>query len=100
VSAAKATTIDPARVDNAKRLITSVLQGKRAADDDSAVQQDDLLLFAVRTVEAAEPAWLETQLKNKAFSTELRTTVGIELQGPLRKPILTALGVPAFVIGA
>jgi hypothetical protein len=99
MSALPATKVDAARVAKAKALISDVLNGKRAAGDDDAAQQDDLVLFAVAIVEGQEPAWLEAQLKNKAFSVETRTIVGLELRGPLRKPMLTALGVPAFVIG-
>ena len=50
-------------------------------------------------VERSEPAWLEAQLRDARYSVDHRTTVGLELRGALRKPVLTALGVPPFVIG-
>ena len=77
MSPAPAPKADAARVAEAKGLISAVLQGKRDAGVDGAVQQDDLLHFAVAIVEANESPWLEAQLKNKAFSVELRTTVGL-----------------------
>ena len=50
-------------------------------------------------VEAHDPAWLEARLKDARFSVEHRTTVGLALRGPLRRPLLQVLGVPPFVIG-
>ena len=90
-------TTKPAAQDLQRRkaVIDDVLGGKAGP----AATQDDLLHLAVAIVEAQEPAWLEARLKDQHFATEHRTTVGLELRGPLRRPLLTALGVPPFVIG-
>lgn len=78
-----------------KAVVDDVLAGKAGP----AATQDDLLHLAVAIVEAKEPAWLEARLKDARFAVEHRITVGLELRGPLRRPVLTALGVPPFVIG-
>jgi hypothetical protein len=78
-----------------KAVVDDVLLGKAG----KATTQDDLLQFAVALLEAHEPAWLEARLKDTRYAVEHRTTVGLELRGPLRRPLLTALGVPPFVIG-
>lgn len=78
-----------------KAVVDDVLTGKAG----KAATQDDLLHLAVAIVEAKEPAWLEDRLKDARFAVEHRITVGLELRGALRRPALTALGVPPFVIG-
>lgn len=78
-----------------KAVIDDVLAGRAAP----AVTRDDLLQFAVAIVEAGDPAWLEARLKDAHLSVEHRTTVGLALRGPLRRPVLSALGVPPFLIG-
>lgn len=85
----------PAELQQRKSVIDGVLAGTSSP----AVVQDDLLTFAVAIVEAADPAWLEARLKDARFPVERRTTVGLAVRGPLRRPVLTALGVPPFVIG-
>jgi len=88
---------DAKRTADAKALVADVLAGKKNPEKDPALA--DALLFAVTALEKGESAWLEAQLKDARLDKERRTTVGLELRGPLRKPILTALGVPPFVIG-
>ncbi len=90
------TAVKPADVKAQKEFLLAVLSGARKG---AAVNEEDLVLFAVAVVEKAEPSWLETQLKDARYTTERKTEVALELRGPLRKPILTALGVPPFVIG-
>lgn len=85
----------PQELQRRKAVIDDVLSGKAGP----AAVQDDLLHLAVAIVEAHEPAWLEARLKDPRAAIEHRTTVGLELRGPLRRPLLTALGVPPFVIG-
>jgi len=85
----------PADLPQRKAVIDDVLGGRASP----ATTQDDLLHFAVALVEAHDPAWLEARLKDARFSVEHRTTVGLALRGPLRRPVLSALGVPPFLIG-
>jgi hypothetical protein len=85
----------PADLPQRKAVIDDVLGGRASP----ATTQDDLLQFAVALVEAHDPAWLEARLKDARFSVEHRTTVGLALRGPLRRPLLQVLGVPPFVIG-
>jgi hypothetical protein len=94
-TSAPSTKVAPADVQQRKAVIDDVLAGRAAP----AVTRDDLLQFAVAIVEAADPAWLEARLKDARFSVDHRTTVGLALRGPLRRPVLTALGVPPFLIG-
>ncbi len=91
--------VDPAKLEQAKVLLVEVLSGKQTARKNPALTDGDTLLFAVLLVERSEPAWLEAQLRDARYSVDHRTTVGLELRGALRKPVLTALGVPPFVIG-
>lgn len=93
------TTIDLKKLADAKELLVAVLDCNKTLEQNLELSDGDLLLFAVALVERAEPAWLEVRLKDPSYTTEARTTVGLELRGPLRRPVLTALGVPLFVIG-
>jgi hypothetical protein len=89
------TKTPPADLPQRKAVIDDVLAGRASP----ATTQDDLLHFAVALVEAHDPAWIEARLKDARFSVDHRTTVGLALRGPLRRPVLSALGVPPFLIG-
>ena len=88
-----------ARLANARALVREVLQGKQTDQSTPGLVADDVLSFQVATVEQGDPAWLEQQLSDPRFTKDLRLQVALQLRGPLRRPLLTALGAPAFVIG-
>ena len=83
----------------AKELLLAVLTGAQTEASHPALVNDDLLLFAVAAVEAGDPLWIERHLKDGRYTTEARTLVGLQLRGPLRRPLLEPLGVPAFLLG-
>lgn len=80
-------------------LLTEVLSGARSEKNSPHLIADDVLAFAVARLEEADATWLEAQLKDKRFGLDERMLVALQLRGPLRKPTLTALGAPPFIIG-
>ncbi|MDP2342339.1 MAG: hypothetical protein Q8O67_15395 [Deltaproteobacteria bacterium] len=92
-------TVDPQRLKSAKELVTAVLTGKQTVEKNPALEQDDLLAINVGIVELNDAAWLESQLKDNKLNKDARMTIALQVKGPMRKPVLTALGAPAFVIG-
>ena len=92
-------SVDPQRLKSAKELVTAVLTGKQTIDKNPALERDDLLAINVGVVELNDAAWLEGQLKDNKFNKDARMIVALQVKGPMRRPVLTALGAPAFVIG-
>ena len=92
-------SVDPQRLKSARELVTAVLTKKTTVDKNPALEQDDLLAINVAIVEQHDAAWLEKQLKDAKLDKDARVTIALYLKSALRKPTLTALGVPAFVIG-
>lgn len=90
---------DSAQVKAAKELLTALLTKKTSVAANPALEQDDLLSRSVAVVEAADGAWLEAQLRSEKHEKELRLTLALQTRGPMRKPLLTALGAPAFLLG-
>jgi hypothetical protein len=91
--------VDPARVANARALVREVLQGRQTEASNPGLVADDVLSFQVALVEQHDPAWLQQQLQDPRFPRDVRLQVALQLRGPLRRPLLTALGAPPFVIG-
>ncbi len=87
-----------AQVKQAKELVTALLTKKTSTAANPALEQDDLLSINVAIVEAADAPWLESQLKNDTFDKDARLTLALQTRGPMRKPLLTALGAPAFLL--
>lgn len=91
-------TATPQQVQQAKALVTAVLTGKDTVEKNPALEADDLLSMNVAIVEAADAAWLESQLKNARLNKEVRLMVALQTRGPMRKPLLQALGAPPFLL--
>lgn len=87
-----------AKVKQAKELVTALLTQQTSTKANPALEQDDLLSINVAIVESADAAWLEAQLKNEKFDKDTRLTLALQTRGPMRKPLLTALGAPAFLL--
>lgn len=87
-----------AQVKQAKELVTALLTKKTSTATNPALEQDDLLSINVAIVESADAPWLEAQLKNDTFDKDARLTLALQTRGPMRKPLLTALGAPAFLL--
>jgi exosome complex RNA-binding protein Rrp4 len=92
-------TIDAAKLADARALVRDVLSKKQTDQNNPALHDGDVLTFQVALVEQHDPAWLQTQLNDPRFAKDARLQVALQLRGPLRKPLLTALGAPAFLIG-
>lgn len=88
-----------AKLAQAKELVTALLTKQTSTKANPALEQDDLLSINVAIVEAKDAAWLEAQLKNDKFDKDARLTLALQTRGPMRKPLLTALGAPAFLLG-
>lgn len=88
----------PQQVQAAKALLTSVLSSPDSLQNNPALEADDVLSMQVAIVEAADAAWLEAQLKNERHDPHARLTVALQTRGPMRKPLLKALGAPAFLL--
>ena len=89
--------IDAAKLQQAKAVVTTALSTSTSPTTKTALEQDDLLSIHVAIVEAADAAWLEAQLKNPQLDKDARLTVALQTRGPMRKPLLLALGAPAFL---
>jgi hypothetical protein len=92
-------TLDAARLKTARSVVADVLAKKTTAANTPALVADDLLTLNVALLEQHDAAWLEAQLKDARIDAAMRTVVALQLRGPLRRPLLTALGAPPFVIG-
>jgi hypothetical protein len=88
-----------ARVANARALVREVLAGKQTETSNPGLVVDDVLAFQVAIVEQHDGDWLAGQLSDPRYPKNLRLQVALQLRGPLRRPTLTALGAPPFVIG-
>jgi hypothetical protein len=91
-------TVDAQRLKVAKDLVSAVLTGRQSVEKNPALDRDDLLAINVGIVEQNDAAWLEGQLKDNKFNKDARMTIALQVKGPMRKPVLTALGAPPFVI--
>lgn len=91
-------SVDPKRLQAARALVTAVLTKKQTVENNPALEQDDLLAINVAIVEQNDAAWLEAQLKDAKLDKDARLTVALQVKGPLRRPVLTSLGAPPFVI--
>ena len=92
-------TLDAARLKTARSVVADVLAKKTTTANTPALVVDDLLTLNVALLEEHDAAWLEAQLKDARVDAATRTVVALQLRGPLRRPLLTALGAPPFVIG-
>ena len=90
---------DPERVAQARALVRQVLQGRETAASNPALVADDVLTTQVAIVEQHDPAWLQTELSDLRHPKERRLQVALQLRGPLRRPLLIALGAPPFIVG-
>jgi hypothetical protein len=91
--------VDAQQLAAARTLVRDVLAKKPGTTNDPALVVDDVLTFRVAIVEQHDPAWLQAQLTDARFDQDVRLQVALQLRGPLRRPLLTALGAPPFVIG-
>jgi hypothetical protein len=89
---------DAAKLKAAKELVTALLTKQTSVEQEPALRQDDLLSISVAIVEDGDAAWLEQQLKNEKADKDARLTVALQTRGPMRKPLLKALGAPAFLL--
>ena len=89
---------DAAKLQQAKELVTALLTKKTSTAADPALERDDVLSINIAIVEAADAGWLEAQLKNAAYDKDVRLALALQTRGPMRKPLLKALGAPPFLL--
>lgn len=65
----------PDKLEASREMITAFLCGEIDPDSRPAIIEDDLLLFAVRRLDRADPAWILGQLSNRAWPVNLRAQI-------------------------
>lgn len=68
-----------AALERAKQTILRVLSGELTERTDPAWFEDDGLFLLVRDVEAADPRWLDTVLRDRTYHRDVRGLVALQM---------------------
>lgn len=65
----------PDKLQSSRELVTAFLRGEIDAERQPEIFEDDVLMFAVARLDAADPDWILGQLSNQAWPADLRAQV-------------------------
>jgi len=65
----------PNKLDASRELVTAFLRGEVDPERNPSIFEDDVLMFAVARLDAADPDWILGQLSNQAWPVDLRAQI-------------------------
>jgi hypothetical protein len=71
----RASDSEAGKLDSSRELITEFLRGEISQENERAIIEDDVLLFAVARLDEADPDWILGQLSNRTWPIELRAQI-------------------------